>query len=620
MKVCIGIVTHNRADILPKAINSALSQDYPNKEVVVFDDASNDGTPDLRVRYPSVIWKRSEKPIGLRDGRNRMMRETDADAFCSLDDDSWFLEENALSEGVRILENRPNIGAIAYDILDSNNPNASERGTLERVSLFIGCGHLLRLASVKKAGYYAELPGSYGGEEKDLSIQMIDLGSDVLLMHGVCVWHDKTMQTRDVRRQHRSGVCNDLVFAFRRCPMPLAIWTIPAKIISNLRFAIGFSLRSQASKHEYDRKVTNQIGRFGFIWPSLEGIFRFFASLPKLLASRKAVSADTYRKVTRRARFGGPLTFHQQIDSVTISIATRNRRQDLAETLRELRNLDPKPNEIIVCADGCSDDTVSYVRENHPECTLLVNNEWEGSVSARDQIFRIASGELIVSLDDDSFPLQSDFISRMFQVFNAHPEIGILTFPQISEEYPESFSRDAPSHSLELKTYKDSGASIRRALYRHLPGYPSFFKHAYEEPDFSIQCHSRDSQIVLDPNYTIRHRYTAAERNELHTHRFHARNEIWSILLRCPWWLVLPVAAVRLACQFLYAVGRGPRWALTEPIWWIRCLSGVPKAIAHRKSVPTCAYLSWLKRPPKVQKVVLLPHNGKSHNATPDSA
>ena len=37
MKVCIGITTKNRADILSKSIESALSQSYPNKEVVVFD-------------------------------------------------------------------------------------------------------------------------------------------------------------------------------------------------------------------------------------------------------------------------------------------------------------------------------------------------------------------------------------------------------------------------------------------------------------------------------------------------------------------------------------------------------------------------------------------------------
>ncbi|MDG2124985.1 MAG: glycosyltransferase [Verrucomicrobiales bacterium] len=39
MLVRIGIVTKNRASVLAKAIESALAQDYPHKEVVVYDDA-----------------------------------------------------------------------------------------------------------------------------------------------------------------------------------------------------------------------------------------------------------------------------------------------------------------------------------------------------------------------------------------------------------------------------------------------------------------------------------------------------------------------------------------------------------------------------------------------------
>ncbi len=47
----VGIVTRNRATILPKAIQSALSQDCPNVRVAVLDDAS-DGVPHLTCILP----------------------------------------------------------------------------------------------------------------------------------------------------------------------------------------------------------------------------------------------------------------------------------------------------------------------------------------------------------------------------------------------------------------------------------------------------------------------------------------------------------------------------------------------------------------------------------------
>ena len=79
MKVLIGITTHNRAAILPLAIESALAQDYAEKEVAVFDDASTDGTRELQERFPQVRWYRVEEKQGYLPARNQLMSETDAE-------------------------------------------------------------------------------------------------------------------------------------------------------------------------------------------------------------------------------------------------------------------------------------------------------------------------------------------------------------------------------------------------------------------------------------------------------------------------------------------------------------------------------------------------------------
>ena len=302
MRVRIGIVTHNRADILPKAIDAALEQDYPNIELVVFDDASSDSTPQLAHQFPQVTWIRSEEPVGYREARNRLMRETDADAYCSLDDDSWFLESDAISRGVGALKENTKLAAVAYDILDEATPGRRERGPVQAAHTFIGCGHLLRLSAVREAGYYEPVPGSYGGEEKDLSIRLLDLGHEIELHHGVHVWHDKTMASRNVRQQHSSGVSNDLAFAARRFPTPTAVWGIPGKMLSHLLFAIRFALKSDKKRSAFDRGIVEQIGRWGFIAPTSKGIFNFIVSLPKTLAGRRGVRPATLRAYLSRAR------------------------------------------------------------------------------------------------------------------------------------------------------------------------------------------------------------------------------------------------------------------------------------------------------------------------------
>ena len=80
LKVRIGIITRNRASLLPKAIESALAQDYLEKELVVMDIASTDNTPSIQQKFPQVKWIRLEHRIGIPESRNLLMKETDAPA------------------------------------------------------------------------------------------------------------------------------------------------------------------------------------------------------------------------------------------------------------------------------------------------------------------------------------------------------------------------------------------------------------------------------------------------------------------------------------------------------------------------------------------------------------
>lgn len=280
MKVLIGITTHNRATILPQSIESALAQDYADKEVAVFDDASTDGTLELQERFPQVRWYRVEEKRGYLPARNQLMSETDAEFYFSLDDDAWFMQGDEISLGVQLLKERPEVAALAYDILSPDRPAPVERRAPYATHTYIGCGHLLRLSAAREIGYYTPSPGFYGGEEKDLCVQLLDRGYEILYTPGLHVWHDKAMLARDLPAQHRSGVCNDFVFAFRRCPYPMVLWMIPGKILSHFKFAI-----------------TN-----GFVQSCAQGMFLFFRSMRKLAPTREPVSPHAFREFLRRSR------------------------------------------------------------------------------------------------------------------------------------------------------------------------------------------------------------------------------------------------------------------------------------------------------------------------------
>jgi glycosyltransferase involved in cell wall biosynthesis len=242
LKVLIGITSKNRAQILPKAIESALNQVYEQKEVWVFDDASADNTKDLQLLYPEVKWIISEEARGLVYARNLFMSQRNFDVFISLDDDAWFLEPNLIKNSIEYLTANLEVGAIAYDIL---SPDKSEKKhneiSFEQTNVFIGCGHLVRLDAVNEVGFYIPFPGYYGGEEKDLCIRLLDLDKNIVKFNGGYVWHDKTPVARDLPAQHRSGVCNDLVFCARRAPSVILFPYVIYKLLSHFKFAIKFN-------------------------------------------------------------------------------------------------------------------------------------------------------------------------------------------------------------------------------------------------------------------------------------------------------------------------------------------------------------------------------------------
>ena len=279
--------------------------------------------------------------------------------------------------------------------------------------------------------------------------------------------------------------------------------------------------------------------------------------------------------------------------TVGICIATHNRREDLTRTLREIARLDPPPAEIIVAADGCKDGTAKFVSREYPAAHLIVHDVARGSIPSRNEMASVCTSEIFLSLDDDSYPIETDFISRLTQLFAENSALAVASFPQRSDEFPASLTQSdfGPPHF--TGTYANSGAAIRRSVFTALGGYPDFFQHAYEEPDFALRCCAAGWEVRHETSLTIRHHFTSAMRNEMRTHQRHARNELWSVLLRCPAPQIIAVALFRLARQAGYATSRG--WLLREPRWWWACATGLPHAFAARNPLLWRKYRAWME-------------------------
>ena len=281
---------------------------------------------------------------------------------------------------------------------------------------------------------------------------------------------------------------------------------------------------------------------------------------------------------------------------VSVMITTSNRLEELQRTLQMLEKLDPAPDEVLVTADGCTDGTAEFLSAM-PNVKFVVNQPARGSVASRDRMIREARGELVLALDDDSYPEQSDCIARFVPLFEQRSNLAVLHFPQRTDEYPDTVAQMDFGHEKLTRSFANSGAVLHRSTYLELTGFEPRFYHMYEEPDYGLQCLAAGYDVVFSPIVTIRHHYSGQARDEIRIHHRHARNEFWSSLMRCPFPFALSVLGWRAASQFRYACRRGWSWVVREPRWWAQAVAGIPYFIRKRKPVSWEAYKRWLSLP-----------------------
>jgi glycosyltransferase involved in cell wall biosynthesis len=100
--VSVIIPTYNRAEIIGKAVQSALDQDYVNKEIIVVDDGSTDDTV-RQVRKFAGVQVITQPNQGAGAARNRGLSAAGGEFIATLDSDDYW-ESGYLSYGLQAMQ------------------------------------------------------------------------------------------------------------------------------------------------------------------------------------------------------------------------------------------------------------------------------------------------------------------------------------------------------------------------------------------------------------------------------------------------------------------------------------------------------------------------------------
>jgi GT2 family glycosyltransferase len=119
-KVQIQIVTWNSLKFLPDCLSSIFSQTYKNFNVLVIDNASNDGTIDFLLKnYPEVKIFRNNKNLGFATAHNqgiKLLKDNQEIEYILVINPDIILEPDFLKRLLSKMEEDKKIGAISGKI------------------------------------------------------------------------------------------------------------------------------------------------------------------------------------------------------------------------------------------------------------------------------------------------------------------------------------------------------------------------------------------------------------------------------------------------------------------------------------------------------------------------
>ncbi len=122
--VSICIPTYNRANVIRRAIDSALSQTYKNIEVIVVDNASTDNTEEIVASYtdPRLSYVRNSENLGMFGNLNRCIELYNGDYLHILHSDD-FIDLDFTEKCVNFFKEHPDVWLTSTSsrVVSTNN-------------------------------------------------------------------------------------------------------------------------------------------------------------------------------------------------------------------------------------------------------------------------------------------------------------------------------------------------------------------------------------------------------------------------------------------------------------------------------------------------------------------
>lgn len=286
LDISIVIPSFNRGGTVRENSAKWLAMRPRAKEIVLVDDHSDAESEAILRRlaadHSCFKYLRLSENGGQAVSRSAGFTAATGKYIVSLDDDSWFIDEDGLQRVWDRMEAMPSCGILAFNLFSPGLDIEPAANSVYCVADHLTCGAAYRTEVLRQTGYHLACL-RFVGEEADLSLKVRGAGYEVLRDFNVRGFHDYDPAKRSqeaLDRVCQMSVRNDLARTIVYFPVVLIPWLLLWK---------GFShLRHGAAKQS--------------LTPTLAGVVGFVRLLPELFLVRNPVSFAAAMRYLRLRR------------------------------------------------------------------------------------------------------------------------------------------------------------------------------------------------------------------------------------------------------------------------------------------------------------------------------
>lgn len=188
---------------------------------------------------------------------------------------------------------------------------------------------------------------------------------------------------------------------------------------------------------------------------------------------------------------------------ISAIIPTYKRTDQLLNSLQELLNCTPPPDEICVYVDGDDIYTAHAVNRKYPTVKVLCSNTRLGPGGGRNLLIQAARHSLVASFDDDSYPLDKDFFHRIPDLFLHYPQAAVITGSIYCRDQEITLSTYSPK---PVMSFEAGGCVFRRDAFLETSGFIALpLAYGIEETDLSLRLRASSWEIIHTPVLRIFH-------------------------------------------------------------------------------------------------------------------